>query len=162
LHTTDAPQTVDRVIDVFPPQQQAMVRTQLGGVLAAVVCQTLLPKVGGKGRVAAREIMITNPAIAHLIRDNQTHQLAGAIATGIAKGMCPLELSLANKVLEGLVDVEDAMAAANRPHILEEYLKTKGGGIAAQTTTGVAAAPVQAAPAAAQPQKSGFMSWGKK
>jgi Tfp pilus assembly ATPase PilU len=106
--------------------------------------------------------MITNPAIAHLIRDNQTHQLAGAIATGIAKGMCPLELSLANKVLEGLVDVEDAMAAANRPHILEEYLKTKGGGIAAQTTTGVAAAPVQAAPAAAQPQKSGFMSWGKK
>lgn len=168
LHTTDAPQTVDRVIDVFPPQQQAMVRTQLGGVLAAVVCQTLLPKVGGKGRVAAREIMITNPAIAHLIRDNQTHQLAGAIATGIQKGMCPLELSLANKVLDGLVDVEDAMAAANRPHILEEYLKTKGG-IAAQSTVGGASSPATAnatgaggASSPATEKKSGFMSWGKK
>lgn len=168
LHTTDAPQTVDRVIDVFPPQQQAMVRTQLGGVLAAVVCQTLLPKVGGKGRVAAREIMITNPAIAHLIRDNQTHQLAGAIATGIQKGMCPLELSLANKVLDGLVDVEDAMAAANRPHILEEYLKTKGG-IAAQSTAGGTSSPATAnatgaggGTSPATEKKSGFMSWGKK
>ena len=166
LHTTDAPQTVDRVIDVFPPQQQAMVRTQLGGVLAAVVCQTLLPKIGGHGRVAAREIMITNPAIAHLIRDNQTHQLAGAIATGITKGMCPLELSLANKVSEGLVDVEDAMAAANRPNILEEYLKTKGG-IAAQSQvrsaeSGVRSAEQKSQAAAAPQQKSGFMSWGKK
>lgn len=164
LHTTDAPQTVDRVIDVFPPQQQAMVRTQLGGVLAAVVCQTLLPKVGGHGRVAAREIMITNPAIAHLIRDNQTHQLAGAIATGITKGMCPLELSLANKVSEGVIDVEDAMAAANRPNILEEYLKTKGG-IAVQSQVGAAQPQTQVppkAPAQTQAPKSGFMSWGKK
>lgn len=164
LHTTDAPQTVDRVIDVFPPQQQAMVRTQLGGVLAAVVCQTLLPKIGGKGRVAAREIMITNPAIAHLIRDNQTHQLAGAIATAISKGMCPLELSLANKVIEGLIDVESAMAAANRPNILEEYLKSKGG-IAAQSSVSTAAAAAHAAAApieANQQKKSNFMSWGKK
>ena len=166
LHTTDAPQTVDRVIDIFPPQQQAMVRTQLGGVLAAVVCQTLLPKIGGHGRVAAREIMITNPAIAHLIRDNQTHQLAGAIATGITKGMCPLELSLANKVTEGVIDVEDAMAAANRPNILEEYLKTKGG-IAAQSQVrsaecGVRSAEQKPQAAAASQQKSGFMSWGKK
>ena len=160
LHTTDAPQTVDRVIDVFPPQQQAMVRTQLGGVLAAVVCQTLLPKIGG-GRVAAREIMITNPAIAHLIRDNQTHQLAGAIATGIAKGMCPLELSLANKVIEGLVDVEAAMAAANRPHILEEYLKTKGGGIAAQSMSGAGSAGGGAR--SAEPKKTALVNpWGKK
>ena len=162
LHTTDAPQTVDRVIDVFPPQQQAMVRTQLGGVLAAVVCQTLLPKIGGHGRVAAREIMITNPAIAHLIRDNQTHQLAGAIATGITKGMCPLELSLANKVMEGVIDVEDAMAAANRPNILEEYLKSKGG-IAAQSPVGAAQPQAPVPPKApAQPPKSNFMSWGKK
>ena len=161
LHTTDAPQTVDRVIDVFPPQQQAMVRTQLGGVLAAVVCQTLLPKIGGHGRVAAREIMITNPAIAHLIRDNQTHQLADAIATGIAKGMCPLELSLANKVIEGLVDIEAAMAAANRPHILEEYLKTKGGGIAAQSMSGAVRA--EGGTRSAEPKKTGLANpWGKK
>ena len=168
LHTTDAPQTVDRVIDVFPPQQQAMVRTQLGGVLAAVVCQTLLPKVGGKGRVAAREIMITNPAIAHLIRDNQTHQLAGAIATGITKGMCPLELSLANKVIEGIIDAEDAMAAANRPHILEEYLKTKGGIAGASTVASGERGAAAAKAVAVEPgngergTKSGFMSWGKK
>ncbi|MGN0854788.1 MAG: type IV pilus twitching motility protein PilT [Kiritimatiellia bacterium] len=164
LHTTDAPQTVDRVIDVFPPQQQAMVRTQLGGVLAAVVCQTLLPKIGGKGRVAAREIMISNPAIAHLIRDNQTHQLAGAIATGITKGMCPLELSLATKVIDGIIEVEDAMAAANRPHILEEYLKTKGG--IASVSTAVDAAAAKPGAAGGNPPKpaaaSGFMSWGRK
>ncbi len=178
LHTTDAPQTVDRVIDVFPPQQQAMVRTQLGGVLAAVVCQTLLPKIGGKGRVAAREIMITNPAIAHLIRDNQTHQLAGAIATGIAKGMCPLELSLANKVMEGIIDVEEAMAAANRPNILEEYLKTKGGIAGASSVTGNGESSAAKTTedrrgmgngergtgngASAPEKKSSFMSWGKK
>ena len=161
LHTTDAPQTVDRVIDVFPPQQQAMVRTQLGGVLAAVVCQTLLPKIGGKGRVAAREIMITNPAIGHLIRDNQTHQLAGAIATGIQKGMCPLELSLANKVFEGVVDVQDAMAVANRPHILEEYLKTKGG-IAAQPMTGAGNGERGTGNGERGNAKSSFMSWGRK
>lgn len=170
LHTTDAPQTVDRVIDVFPPQQQAMVRTQLGGVLAAVVCQTLLPKIGGKGRVAAREIMITNPAIAHLIRDNQTHQLAGAIATGITKGMCPLELSLANKVLDGIIRPEDAIAAANRPNILEEYLKTKGGIASASITVnsveqkpGMGESRIgQVAGNPAKSHSSGFMTWGKK
>ena len=122
LHTTDAPQTVDRVIDVFPPQQQAMVRTQLGGVLAAVVCQTLLPKVGGKGRVAAREIMITDTAIAQHIRDGQTHMIAGDISNGIKKGMCPLEWSLAEKVMGGLVDINEAMAVANRPDSLQLYV----------------------------------------
>ena len=159
LHTTDAPQTVDRVIDVFPPQQQAMVRTQLGGVLAAVVCQTLLPKVGGKGRVAAREIMITDTAIAQHIRDGQTHMIAGAIATGIARGMCPLELSLANKVLDGIVDINDAMSAANRPSILEEYLKTKGG-IAAQSMTGGSGQAQQPKPEQKKPTFNN--PWGKK
>ena len=177
LHTTDAPQTVDRVIDVFPPQQQAMVRTQLGGVLAAVVCQTLLPKVGGKGRVAAREIMLSNPAIATHIRENQTHMLMGDIMTGIAQGMCPLELSLANKVIDGIIAVEEAMASANRPKVLEEYLKTKGG-IAAQAMVGAggpqspAGVPSSAGagngragsplPAASSEKKSSFMSWGRK
>ena len=159
LHTTDAPQTVDRVIDVFPPQQQAMVRTQLGGVLAAVVCQTLLPTIGGNDRVAAREIMITDTAIAQHIRDGQTHMIAGAIATGIAKGMCPLELSLANKVIEGLVDVNEAMAAANRPNILEQYLKTKGG-IAAQPMAGGGGQAPQPKPEQKKPLFNN--PWGKK
>ena len=159
LHTTDAPQTVDRVIDVFPPQQQAMVRTQLGGVLVAVVCQTLLPKIGGKGRVAAREIMITDTAIAQHIRDGQTHMIAGAIATGIARGMCPLELSLANKVLEGVVDINDAMSSANRPSILEEYLKTKGG-IAAQSMAGGGGQAPQPKPEQKKPQFNN--PWDKK
>jgi len=168
LHTTDAPQTIDRVIDVFPPEQQAMVRTQLGGVLAAVVCQTLLPKLTGKGRCAAREIMIVNPAIGHLIRDNQTHQIAGAIATGIAKGMCPLELSLANKVLDGIIDKEVAMGAANRPNILEEYLKTRGdeaaksGQAAAPSPSAGAAAPLPAPSQAQLPKKPAWVGWGKK
>lgn len=75
LHTTDAAQTVDRIIDVFPPHQQQQVRVQLSTVLKGVVCQTLLPTADGTGRVAAREIMVVTPAIANLIREGKTHGL---------------------------------------------------------------------------------------
>jgi twitching motility protein PilT len=75
LHTTDAAQTVDRIIDVFPPHQQQQVRVQLSTVLKGVVCQTLLPTADGTGRVAAREIMVVTPAIANLIREGKTHMV---------------------------------------------------------------------------------------
>ena len=126
LHTTDAPQTIDRVIDVFPPQQQAMVRTQLGGVLAAVVCQTLLRKKTGKGRIAAREIMLSTPAIGNHIRQGNTHLVADAIATGITAGMCPLELALARAVNSDAITLESALEKANRQNILMEYIKSGG------------------------------------
>ena len=126
LHTTDAAQTVDRVIDVFPPAQQEMVRTQLGSVLRAVVCQTLFHKATGKGRVAAREIMLANPAISTLIRENQTQKLYATMAMGIKDGQCPLEYSMATKIKEGLLRYEDARNKANRPDSLDGYLKGMG------------------------------------
>src|SRR5207302_5387426 len=79
LHTTDAAQTVDRIIDVFPAHQQQQVRIQVSSVMKAVVCQTLLPRLNSRGRIAAREIMIVTPAIANLIREGKSHQIYGAI-----------------------------------------------------------------------------------
>lgn len=122
LHTTDAAQTVDRIIDVFPPAQQEMVRTQLGSILEAVVCQVLMHKIGG-GRVAAREIMLANPAIRTLIRMNQTQKLYATMAMGIKEGQCPLEYSLAEKVRDGLVRYTEARLKCNRIDQLDGYLK---------------------------------------
>ena len=126
LHTTDAAQTVDRVIDVFPPAQQEMVRTQLGSVLRAVVCQTLMHRATGKGRVAGREIMLANPAISTLIRENQTQKLYSTMAMGIKEGQCPLEYSLACKIREGVLRYSAALEKANRPSSLVEYLRGFG------------------------------------
>lgn len=131
LHTTDASQTVDRVIDVFSAEQQGMVRSQLGSVLAAVVTQVLLPLQSGKGRIAGREILLANAAVSNLIRESQTQKIYSTMTTSIAQGMCPLEWSLAQKVHEGKVDMEVAMLACNRISSFTGYLesleKTRGG-----------------------------------
>jgi twitching motility protein PilT len=118
LHTTDAAQTVDRIIDVFPSHQQQQVRIQLASVLKAVVCQTLLPRLNSKGRVAAREIMIVTPAISNLIREGKTHQIYGAIDTGVRVGMISLDKALADLAKKGLISLEDAIAKANRPEMI--------------------------------------------
>ncbi|MFA5975830.1 MAG: type IV pilus twitching motility protein PilT [Elusimicrobiota bacterium] len=118
LHTTDAAQTVDRIIDVFPAHQQQQVRAQLSSVLKGVVCQTLLPRVEGKGRVAAREVMIVTPAIANNIREGKTHQIYGAIDTGSRVGMVSLDRALADLVKKGLISIEDALSKANRPELI--------------------------------------------
>jgi len=115
LHTTDAAQTVDRIIDVFPAHQQQQVRAQLSNCLKAVVGQTLVQKKGGKGRVAAREIMLMTPAIANLIREGKTHQIYGAIDTSSRVGMISLDKSLADLARKGLISIEDALAKANHP-----------------------------------------------
>ena len=125
VHTSDASQTVERIIDVFPPAQQAMVRSQLASVLQGVVTQALLPKAAGKGRLAAREIMLMNPAVRTLIRENKTHQLYSVLAAGRGSGMSPLELSLAVKVKQGLVSEDEAYAVANRPSVLRDYLASR-------------------------------------
>jgi twitching motility protein PilT len=119
LHTTDAAQTVDRIIDVFPAHQQQQVRTQLSNCLKAVIGQTLIPRIGGKGRVAAREIMIVTPAIANLIREGKTHQIYGAIDTSARAGMISLDKSLADLVKRGIVSVEEALSKANRPEVVK-------------------------------------------
>src|SRR3989344_8280915 len=108
LHTTDAAQTVDRIIDVFPAHQQQQVRTQLSNSLKAVIGQTLLPRAGGKGRVAAREIMLVTPAIANLIREGKTHQIYGAIDTGARVGMVSLDKSLSDLARKGVISTDEA------------------------------------------------------
>lgn len=147
LHTTDASQTIDRVIDVFPPGQQAMVRTQLGSVLQAVVCQVLLPKATGKGRVAGREILLATPAVSALIRESQTHLIYNAMAMGISVGMCPLEWSLAEKVQNGVLALDVAISASNRVKSLMAYIE--GGGVAQNNAS--EARPEAQQPASAQP-----------
>lgn len=135
LHTQDAPQTVDRIVDVFPPYQQQQIRIQLASTLKAVVCQQLIPRADAKGRVAAREVMMVTTAIANLIREGKTHQLYTAIETGSKFGMCTLETSLAELVRERLITAEEAAAKANNP----EALRSKIGllGIQPQPTMGM-------------------------
>jgi len=113
LHTQDAPSTVDRVIDVFPPHQQTQVRVQLASALQAVVSQILLPRKDGKGRVAAREIMIMTPAISNLIREGKTHMIYSAIETGARSGMISMDKALINLVKENLVAFDVALAKAH-------------------------------------------------
>lgn len=118
LHTTNGAQTIDRIVDVFPPLQQQQVRIQLSSVLKAVVCQTLLPRQDGEGRIAAREIMIVTPAISNLIREGKTHMISNAIETGAKFGMVTLDKALIELVGSGLVSVEDACAKAQNPEIV--------------------------------------------
>ncbi len=115
LHTTDAAQTIDRIIDVFPPEQQAQIRAQLSAVIEAIICQTLLPRKGGKGRIAAFEIMIGTPAIKTMIRKGTTHQVPSLIETGAEEGMISLDQYLLDLLAKGLVEYEDALAKAASP-----------------------------------------------
>ncbi|MBI4395552.1 MAG: type IV pilus twitching motility protein PilT [Elusimicrobia bacterium] len=134
LHTTDAAQTVDRIIDVFPPHQQQQVRVQLSTVLKGVVCQTLLPMREAGGRVAARELMVVTPAIANLIREGKTHMIYNAIETGAKFGMFPLDRSLADLVNDGLVSFEDAVSKSSDPEKLRQLTHRAGGAAPAATS----------------------------
>ena len=118
LHTTGAAMTVDRIIDVFPPHAQQQIRTQLASVLKGVITQTLLPKIGGKGRVAAFEIMLGTDAVLNLIRESKCHQLNSAIQTGTRQGMTLLDSSLADLVRKGIVSKDAAMEKANNKNEL--------------------------------------------
>ncbi len=122
LHTTDAAQTVDRIIDVFPPHQQQQVRVQLSVTLRGVISQTLLPRTDGLGRVAAREVMVVTPAISNLIREGKSHQIYSAIETGSKFGMINLDRALVQLVQQGLISQEDAISKAHNA----EYVRTGG------------------------------------
>ena len=112
LHTKDAVNTVDRIIDTFPPEQQNQIRIQLGGVLQTVVCQQLLPAVNG-GRVPAFEIMTMTNAVKSLIRDGKTHQIDNAIASGAQDGMISMDQSIFELYKKELITSETALAYAN-------------------------------------------------
>jgi len=122
LHTNDAAQTVDRIIDVFPAHQQNQVRAQLSNVLLGVVSQRLLPQIGG-GRIPALEIMLMNPAVSNVIREGKTHQLPNVIHTSSGGGMISMDRYLANLVQKNLVKVEDAMPYSTDQSLFRGLLK---------------------------------------
>ncbi len=123
LHTTDAVQTVDRLIDVFPPHQQAQIRMQVSVNLVGVVSQTLVKRADGKGRVAAFESMKATPAINNLIREGKTHQIGSIIQTGLKQGMISLDQYLVHLVRGKVVTYEDAFAKAANPGEFETMVK---------------------------------------
>jgi twitching motility protein PilT len=151
LHTTDASQTIDRIIDVFPAEQQGMVRSQLGSVLQSIVCQTLLAREDCSGRIAAREILISTPAIGNLIRESQTQKIYSTLSTSRNIGMCPLEWSLAEKVNAGQLSFETAVGACNRLSALQGYVEQSG-----RSAGGGKARAAQA------PEKEARRGWGKR
>ncbi|MCX5791065.1 MAG: type IV pilus twitching motility protein PilT [Elusimicrobia bacterium] len=126
LHTQDAPSTVDRIIDVFPPHQQTQVRVQLAASLQGVVSQILLPRADGKGRVAAREVMIMTPAIANIIREGKTHLIYSAIETGAKFGMMPMDRALSLLVIQNQISFEVAVAKAHDKEGLKKLCNMVG------------------------------------
>jgi twitching motility protein PilT len=127
LHTQDAPQTIDRIIDVFPPHQQQQVRVQLSTTLQGVVTQQLLPTVDGQGRVVATEILVATAAVRNLIREGKIHQVYSVMQAGARYGMQTMDMSLSNLTRQGKVSMQTALDAAHDP----EELKRLAGGTAA-------------------------------
>ena len=127
LHTQDAAQTIDRVIDVFPPYQQAQVRSQLAATLQGVVCQTLVKKVGG-GRVVATEVLVTTPAISNLIREGKTYQIASAMQAGRALGMHTMDQHLAELVNSKSITRASAEEKAQDLEGLAQLIQHSSGG----------------------------------
>jgi len=111
LHTNSASQSIDRMIDVFPPHQQPQIRAQLSNILMAICSQRLIPAIGG-GRVAAAEILVTNPAVRNIIREGKAHQLDAVIQTGADQGMQTMDRTLVSLVQNGTVTYDNAYAVA--------------------------------------------------
>lgn len=122
LHTSSAAQTIDRIIDVFPPHQQQQIRVQLANAVQGVVAQQLIPRIDRPGRVAAVEIMIATPAIRNLIREGKTYQIINQIQTGAKFGMVSLDMSLRDLYLKKLISREDALSRAADPESLARTL----------------------------------------
>lgn len=108
LHTTDAPSTIDRIIDAFPGDQHAQIRIQLASVLVAVISQRLFPLKSGQGRVSTTEIMINTPAVANLIRQEKVHQIKSIMQTSKSLGMHTMEMSIQDRMQKGMIDHEVA------------------------------------------------------
>ena len=125
LHTRNAPQTIDRLVDVFPPYQQDQIKVQLANSLEAIVAQQLLPRVGG-GRVPCVEIMLANSAVRNLIREGRSEQLVSCIETGAQAGMQTMDRALVQLVRRGAITLETANAASLDPDNLQRLLKSFG------------------------------------
>lgn len=123
LHTSDAAQTINRIIDVFPAHQQQQIRTMLSFTLSAVICQTLVPRAQGKGRALAAEIMIANPAIRALVRDNKAHQITSIIQTCGQIGMQTMNQSVYQLYRAGQITYEEALLHSPDPADFERLLQ---------------------------------------
>jgi twitching motility protein PilT len=124
LHTQDTAQTVDRIVDVFPPEQQHQVRVQLSVALQGIVTQQLLPTADGAGRVCAAEVLVPTPAVRNLIREGKTHQIYSALQTGGAHGMQTMDASLAGLVRAGKITRDLAESRSSTPEELRRLLGT--------------------------------------
>lgn len=121
LHTNNAAQSVDRMIDVFPPHQQQQIRVQLSNILQGIVSQRLIPSIGG-GRVAAAEILVVTPAVRNIIREQKTHQLEAVIQTGASEGMQAMDRTLASLIKTGRITLDEAKGYAIDIKELERLL----------------------------------------
>lgn len=122
LHTQDAPQTIDRIVDVFPPYQQQQIRIQLAGVLQGIIAQQLLQTKDGQGRIVAVEVLIPTPGVRNLIREAKTHQIYTAIQTGGKYGMQTMDQALADLVRRGKISYEMALQRAIDQQNLKQFL----------------------------------------
>jgi len=148
LHTVDAIQTVDRIVDVFPIHSQQQIRMQLSVNLVGVVSQTLVKRKDGRGRIAAHEVMVASSAVRNLIRENKTYQIGSLIQTGARQKMITLDQALANLVERGLVSPDDARQRSKDPHEFQRLMALDSAnrmGVAAAT------APAATEPAATPP-----------
>src|SRR5262249_25199993 len=136
LHTQSTAQTVDRIIDVFPPEQQAQVRTQLSIALQGIVTQQLLPTADGMGRIVACEVLVPTPAIRNLIREGKTHQIYAAVQTSGAVGMQTMDADLVRLVRAGKIT---RTLAEQRASVPEELKRLLGGEAVAPVENGAAA-----------------------
>lgn len=123
LHTIDASQSVDRIVDVFSPDQQQQIKSQLSLTLQAVFCQQLLPRLKAKGRVSVCEVMIVNAGIRALIRDGKTHQLYTAIQGGGEEGMQTMNTHLAKLYKEEIISFQDAIQHTTKPEELKQLIR---------------------------------------
>ncbi len=129
LHTNSAVTSINRIIDVFPSSQQSQIRTQLSFVLEGIMCQTLLERSSGKGRVMAMEILVPNAAIRNLIREDKIHQVYSMMQSGQSKfGMQTFNQSLATLYLKKLISLEQALSRSSMPDELQELIN-RGSGV---------------------------------
>lgn len=126
LHTQDAAQTVDRIIDVFPPYQQQQIRIQLAGTLQGVISQQLLPTRDGRGRAVAYEVLMPTPGIRNMIREAKTHQIPNAMQTGQRYGMTTMDQCLVDLYRRGKISLDTAIARAIDPNDLKQMMGRTG------------------------------------
>ena len=126
LHTNNAAESIDRIIDVFPPGQQEQIRVQLSNNVVAICAQQLLPRASGPGRIPANEIMVATPAVRNLIRENKTHQIPSIIQTSAAHGMLSMDQCLRDLYMKGIITLEEAMLRCMNQEELKKMINLGG------------------------------------